>query len=69
MATITIGQLVTDQDIKSLTTYIERMRGQASTHNLIMRWLDKQPHVMENFRKHQVIKAYGAYLLEYALKL
>lgn len=40
-----------------------------TVHNITLNWLDKQPLVLERFRKYGIIKPYGAYVIEFYLKL
>lgn len=70
MTTIKISDLVTLKEASELVDYVSRgKRNGKNTQNMILKWLDKQPLVMDRFRQHGVIKAYGSLLLEYHLKL
>ena len=68
---VAIRDLITSREERELRLFLnknERGIGK-TTHNLILKWLDSQPAIMERFRIHGVIKAYGAYLFEYYLLL
>ena len=70
--TIKVEDLVNRKQAKSLLDFVKRSRnkqGSPTVHNIIMQWLDDQPEVMKNFAKHGVLKAYGAYALEYFLQI
>jgi len=67
--TITLSDLITDAESDTLMVFVKSGRANSTVHNLIMKWLDGKPLVMKRFEKNGVIKAYGAYLLEYQLRL
>jgi hypothetical protein len=64
---IIAGDLVTRVELDKLARYVRSHPEERTVHNLVMSWLDRQPVIMERFRVHGVLKAYGAYLLEYLL--
>ena len=68
---ITVADIITPDEAKELMAYVKAKRdaSEHSVHNLCMKWLDRQPKVLQRLKEHGVIKAYAAYLLEYHLKL
>jgi hypothetical protein len=68
---ITLGDLITKQEERDLRLFLAaNPRGIGrTTHNLVLKFLARQPAIMERFRTHGIIKAYGAYLFEYYWKL
>lgn len=66
--TIALGDLLTEEDIKELRAFVGARKGR-TPHNAVMALLDTKPAIMARFRTHGVLKSYGAYLIEYLLKL
>ncbi len=66
---VDVNHLVTTIDVASLAQYVARRPKGKTVHNAVMKWLDGQPDILERFKTHGVLKAYGAYLLEYILRL
>lgn len=68
--TIEVHNLLTEEEISYLRAYVKTHDHTPHTvHNLVMDWIDKNPRVLEQFRKHHILKAFGAYALEYMLEL
>lgn len=68
--TIKLGDLITEQEIMDIREYVRDKRSipnPPTVYNCIMRWLDMNKPVLERFRKHGILKAYGAYAFEYYL--
>lgn len=68
---MTLKDLITEGEAEKLMFVVKTSKRGigATTHNIVMKWLDSQPEVMERFRIHGVLKPYGAYMLEHFLKL
>lgn len=65
-----VAGLITEEELQSLTAHVNRSEHSIHTaHNLIMQWLDSQPHLMDRFRQHGVVKAYGARVLQFFYNL
>lgn len=70
--TVSIRELINGADVEDIKRFVSAQRSHtpsATTHNIVMKWLDSQPNIMERFRELGIIKAYGSYVLEYYLKL
>lgn len=72
----TLGSLINADQVRDLTSFVRKCRSeyrkgttQPTVHSCVMTWIDNHPEITENFRKHGVIKAYGAYIFEYMLEL
>ncbi len=72
MPELTLLDLITSSEARALKYFVAKhLRDDThpTVHNIVMKWLDSRPKVMERFAQHGVIKTYGAYLLEYKLNL
>lgn len=64
-----LGELITPGEVTQLRAFVGQRKDDHTTHNLIMKFLDTQPVVMKRFKEHGVLKAYGAWLFEFTLRL
>ncbi len=64
--TVALGDLITIEEAKDLVKFVASEH-HFTPHNLIMKWVDKQPQVLARFKNHGVIKAFGCYLFEHYL--
>ncbi len=67
--TIKLGDLINEEEVKDLLDFLSGCDIMKTTHNCVMTWLDKNQQVCERFAQNNILKAYGAYMLEHYLEL
>lgn len=72
MKTIKLGDIIKEKEAESLANFVNIMCGTRvprPVHKAVLEWLDKNQQVLERFKENQILREYGAYMLEYYLKL
>ncbi len=66
-----VGDLINQHDANALIRLVQSREPAKTVHATVMGWLssDAGAKTLENFTRNGYIPAYGAYLLEYYLKL
>lgn len=66
-----VGDLINQHDANALIRLVQTRDPAKTVHGVVMNWFesDAGAKTVENFKRNGYIPAYGAYLLEYYLKL